>query len=215
MDAAAQYALAYALTSAAGVRALLPLVALSVAVHAGYVHPPQEFAWLGSSIVTTLLAIVALAELLADKIPLVDHALHFVQVATKPAAAAILVAGVAHPQSHSLLVALMIGGALNALGVHAVTSSIRLGSTATTGGLANPVISTGEDIAAIVTMVLAFFAPFAAAALALIVMVVVIRFVGASYRRTRGAPPYRSAEQFTLRYREPFLRTVRSRVDSA
>jgi hypothetical protein len=183
MDAAAQYAMAYALTTSAGIRALLPLALVSIAAHFGYVHPPEGFAWLGSTPVTAVLIGVALAEMFADKIPLLDHALHFVQIAVKPAAAAILVAGTAHPQNHDVLVTLIVLGALNALGVHAFTSAVRVGSTMTTGGLANPVASTVEDTAAVGTTVLAFFAPFIAAALALALVVLLVRVVRGTFRR--------------------------------
>lgn len=186
MDAAAQYALAYALTTSAGVRALIPLAAVSIAAHIGYLHPPQPFDWLGSTAVTIVLGVVAIVELLADKVPLLDHLLHIVQVVTKPAAAAILVAGVAHPQSHQLLIGLMVLGALNALGVHAVTSSIRLGSTATTGGLANPAVSTAEDVAVVGTTAFAFVAPFLAALAAFAFVVLGIVIVRTAYRRTRS-----------------------------
>lgn len=185
MDAAAQYAMAYALTTSAGIRALLPLALLSIAAHFGYVHPPQPFSWLGSTPVTIVLIAVALAELLADKLPLLDHALHVLQIVIKPAAAAVLVGGTAHPQNPDMLVALMILGALNALGVHAVTASTRVASTATTAGLGNPVLSTGEDAAAFGTTVLAFFAPFAAAALALLVALVLFFLVRSIFRRPR------------------------------
>ncbi|MBV9103137.1 MAG: DUF4126 domain-containing protein [Candidatus Eremiobacteraeota bacterium] len=187
MDAGTQYALAYALTTTAGLRALLPLALLSIAAHFGYVHPPAPYQWLGSLPVTIALAAVALAELLADKIPIVDHGLHFVQVLTKPAAAAILVGGTVHPQSQNVLVALMIVGALNALGVHALSSGIRVGSTATTAGIANPFISTAEDGAALATGIIAFVAPVLAAALALILVLLVVTVLRRVYRRARSA----------------------------
>ena len=88
MDAVVQYALAYALTTSAGVRALLPLAAASFAAHAGWIHPPGEFAWLGHGAVMWVLIAFAVLEMAADKIPLVDHAMHFLHVAAKPAAAA-------------------------------------------------------------------------------------------------------------------------------
>jgi hypothetical protein len=192
MDAASQYALAYALTTSAGIRALLPLALVSIAAHFGYVHPPQPFDWLGSTNVTLVLIGIALLELFADKIPLLDHGLHFVQVLTKPAAAAILVAGTAHPQSHNVLVGLMAVGALNALGVHAFTSSVRVASTATTGGIANPLISTFEDVAAIAVTVLAFLTPFIAAALCIIGALILFRLARGTYRRVRVAAGHRS-----------------------
>jgi|SRR5579884_473472 len=192
MDAGSQYALAYALTTSAGIRALLPLALVSVAAHFGYVHPPQPFGWLGSTNVTAVLIGVALLELFADKIPLLDHALHFVQVVTKPAAAAILVAGTAHPQSHNVLVGLMVLGALNALGIHAFTSSVRVASTATTAGVANPFISMLEDLAAIGVTVLAFVAPFIAAALCVLAVVILFRLARGTYRKVRVAAGHRN-----------------------
>ncbi|HZT12440.1 MAG TPA: DUF4126 domain-containing protein [Candidatus Baltobacteraceae bacterium] len=186
MDAAAQYALAYALTTSAGLRAILPLALLSGAIRLGLVAPPPAFDWLGSAGATIVLGVLAVVEVLADKIPIVDHVLHFVQVLTKPAAAAILVGGAVHAQSHAVLAALMIVGALNALGVHAVSSSVRLGSTATTAGAANPFISAVEDGAVVVTSITAFFAPILAAAFALILVLIVVVAVRALYRRVKA-----------------------------
>ncbi|HEV7178434.1 MAG TPA: DUF4126 domain-containing protein [Candidatus Baltobacteraceae bacterium] len=174
MDAAAQYALAYALTTSAGVRALMPLAALSIAAHAGWIHVPGGFAWLAGAGVMWILIAVAAAEMFADKIPLLDHVLHFVQIAGKPAAAAILVGGAIHTQSHEQLVVLMILGALNALGIHGAIASARAASTVTTGGLANPVLSTVEDTGSIVGLVIAFVMPVLAAILAVVFAVMLI-----------------------------------------
>ena len=187
MDPAAQYAMAYALSTSAGIRALLPLALLSIATHLGYVHPPSGLHWLGSTTVTAVLIAVAAIEILADKIPIVDHMLHFTQIATKPAAAAILVAGSTHPQHREVLITLMVLGALNALGVHVFTSGVRVGSTATTAGMANPIISTTEDVAATGTTALAFVAPFLAAAAALAMALVIAFVLRRVYRRHRAA----------------------------
>ena len=187
MDAATQYAMAYALSTSAGIRALLPLALVSIAAHFGYIHPPSGLQWLGSTPVTAVLIAIAAVEVLADKIPVVDHALHFAQIATKPAAAAILVAGTAHPQHREVLITLMVLGALNALGVHAFTSGVRVGSTATTAGIANPVISTTEDVAATGTAALAFVAPFLAAAAALAMAILIAIVVRRVYRRRKVA----------------------------
>jgi hypothetical protein len=186
MDSTAQYALAYALTTSAGIRALLPLALVSIAAHFGYVHTPASFAWLGSDTVTFILIGMAVLEVFADKIPLLDHALHVVQVVTKPAAAAILVGGVTHPQSHAVLAGLMVAGALNALGIHSVTSSVRVASTATTAGIANPFISVFEDLSAAAVAVLAFVVPFVAAALSLLVGLVAFRLARSAFRRVRA-----------------------------
>jgi len=190
MDVVVQYALAYALTTSAGIRALLPLAAASFAAHAGWIHPPGEFAWLGHGAVMWVLIAFAAFEMAADKIPLVDHAMHFVQVAAKPAAAAILIGGTTHPHGNGELILLMVVGALNALGIHGAVAATRAASTVGTAGLANPLVSTVEDAGSIGTVVLAFVAPVIAAVLALtasIVLVIVARHVYRRMRRNRVA----------------------------
>jgi len=79
MEASTQYALAYALTTSAGLRGVLTLAAASLSIHAGIFHPPSGFAWLGSTPVTIALVAVAALEFVADKVPLVDHLMHLLQ----------------------------------------------------------------------------------------------------------------------------------------
>jgi hypothetical protein len=188
VDAASQYALAYALTTTAGVRALLPLAAFAVAVHVGFLHPPPGFYWLGRATVMWPLIGVAALELFADKIPIVDHAMHVVGILVKPAAAAILVGGSVHAQSPQVLIGLMAIGALNALGIHAAVASARGASTLTTAGVANPLISTVEDGSSIFGTLLAFFAPFIAAFLALCFAWTLLFLARSASKRARPQP---------------------------
>jgi hypothetical protein len=53
----------------------------------------------------------------------------------------------------------LIVGAPVALGVHSAQATTRVASTATTGGLANPVLSVVEDVAAFGNAILALAAP--------------------------------------------------------
>jgi hypothetical protein len=187
MDAASQYALAYALTTSAGVRALLALAAVAVAAHFNVLHPPQGFLWLDKPLVMWILIAVAAVELVADKVPVIDHAMHFLQVATKPAAAAILVGGSVHAQSNEVLIGLMVVGGLNALGIHAAVATLRGASTVTTGGAGNPVVSVAEDFGAICSLIIAFVAPIIAAILAVAFTIMLIYLARSAYRRVRPA----------------------------
>jgi hypothetical protein len=189
VDSIAQYALAYALTTSAGVRALLPLAAASAGAHFGWIHPPEPFAWLGHGAVMGILIVVAVLEMLADKVPVLDHALHVLQIVSKPAAAAILAGGTTHAHGNEELIFLMVIGALNALGIHGAVAGARLASSAGTGGLATPVLSTVEDAGSIGAIAIAFVAPVLAAILALlftVVLVLVARFVYRRLRRRRA-----------------------------
>jgi Domain of unknown function (DUF4126) len=188
MDAASQYALAYSLTTTAGLRGVLSLALVAVAAHLGVIHAPGQFGWLNSTPVMWILIGVGALEVLSDKVPLVDHALHVVQIAVKPAAAAIIVGGTVHPQSESMLVFLMIVGALNALGIHAGVMSVRAASTATTGGLGNPLVSTAEDGVALTGGILAFIIPVAVAIVALLLSFALFRAGRKAYQRLRPKP---------------------------
>jgi uncharacterized membrane protein len=187
MDAAAQYALAYTLTTGAGLRGLLCLAVVSVVAHFGWMHPPQAFAWLGSTTAMVVLVAVAIADFIGDKIPVVDNALHVVHVVVKPAAAVILVGGSVHGHSNAELVTLMAVGAFNALGIHAASAAVRGTSTATTGGIANPFVSLFEDAIAALMLVLAFVAPLVAAALAIVLTIFIVRMAFVAWRSTHAA----------------------------
>ncbi|MGC8484497.1 MAG: DUF4126 domain-containing protein [Candidatus Baltobacteraceae bacterium] len=178
-----QYAVAYALSSAAGLRAIFALAVASLAVHAGWFHPPADLAWLDSWTVTVTLLVLAAVELLADKVPLLDHSLHVAQSVLKPAVAAILVAGTLHGLPGPALVSLVVLGALNALGIHAAAASGRGLSTVVTGGFGNPIVSLLEDIGALGLSVTAFLAPWLGVVLALLVGAIAVRVL-VGVRRT-------------------------------
>lgn len=197
MDAAGQYALAYALTTTAGLRGFLTLFAASVAAHYHVIHPAGAFAWLASDTATVVLGIFALVELGADKVPALDHALHAVSFAVRPLAGAILVGSTVQTQNPSTLYTAMAIGALNTLLVHSSSAAARAASTISTLGTANAPISAGEDVTSIIGIILAFLHPYVAAILAalfvmtLIVVAVVIAAVKSGTRRGRPAAPGR------------------------
>jgi len=174
MDAATQYALAYALTTTAGLRGFLTLFAASLAAHYHVIHPSPAFAWLGAEGTVIVLGIFALLELSADKVPALDHALHAISFAARPVAAAILVGGTVNTSSPGELAGLMAAGALNALVVHTSSAAARAASSVTTMGIANPVLSVIEDVIAIGGLILSFAAPILAAILALIFVIALI-----------------------------------------
>lgn len=191
MDATTQYALAYALTTTAGLRGFLTLFAASVAAHYHWIHPSPGFAWLGADGAVIVLGVFALLEMLADKIPAIDHALHAISFGVRPVAAAILVGGTVDTSNHAQLYGLMAAGALNALVVHGSSATARAASSATTLGVANPVISVVEDLIAIGGLILAFIYPVLAAILALLLVIALIvaaRRIYVNFRQVPAVP---------------------------
>jgi uncharacterized membrane protein len=186
MEATTEYALAFALTTTAGLRGFLALLIASLAAHAGWIHLNASYAWLGSDGASIVLAIFAVLEILADKIPVVDNALHLLYFVVRPAAAAILVGGTVHAPNQSDLIALMVVGALNAFVVHGASAAARAASTASTFGTANATMSFGEDIVALGGGALAIALPLVAGALAvafLVALLFVVRRMSARARR--------------------------------
>jgi hypothetical protein len=195
MDAQ-QFATAYALCTSVGLRAFMTLAIASLAVHLGYLHPSSSFAWMGANGVTELLIGLAVVEFAIEKFPVVDHLAHALHFATKPVAAAILVGTVVPGQGgtpDSITYALMVAGALNALGVHSASAGTRAISTATTAGLGNPVVSLAEDVLAFCTAVGAILIPLAAAAVAIVVTVVALYVTSKLWRSRRRLTSGRTA----------------------
>ena len=176
-------ALAIGLAASTGLRAWLPLLATSLLARFDVVTLGDSFAFLSSTPAIVLFAVATVLEIAADKIPVLDHGLDVVSTVIRPIAAAVL-AGAVMFQIHDPLWALVLGlivGAPTALVPHAVKSGVRVASTATTGGLTNPVVSVAEDTASIVMVVLAVVVPIVAAGLVIVFCLLALRW----WRRRR------------------------------
>lgn len=151
---------AFGLSTSAGLNAYLPL--LIVALTARYtdlitLQPP--FDALTNPWVIAVLVVLLIVELVADKVPLVDHANDVIQTIIRPAAGAILFAGTSNAVSDIHPVLAMALGIISAGGVHATKATVRPVVTATTGGLGNPVVSVIEDVIAFVVSVMSILVP--------------------------------------------------------
>ncbi|HKQ56550.1 MAG TPA: DUF4126 domain-containing protein [Candidatus Eisenbacteria bacterium] len=166
------------IAAACGLRAFLPLLLVGLAARAGIVGLRGSVAWLGSDLALVALAVATVVEVAGDKIPIVDHALDAIGTALRPAAAFLGAYAVLDgwPTPWAQIAAIVLG--TTALGVHALKAKLRIGSTATTLGTANPVLSVLEDVATFVTVALAVLAP-------LLALVVVLGLILAVSRRRR------------------------------
>lgn len=115
----------------------------------------------GSTPVLIALGVMYSVEFLADKIPAVDHAWDLIHTFVRPVAGALVAFASITPEMPQgvVILATVVGGGA-ALGSHFVKSSVRGVSTVTTGGAANPILSLGEDLYAIVQSLLAILLPW-------------------------------------------------------
>ncbi len=128
-----------------------------------------------STPVLIVVGVLYTIEFVADKFPAVDHVWDVVHTFIRPVAGALVGwAAASHtlPQSWVILASAIAGGA--ALTTHAAKSSLRVASTATTAGVANPILSIVEDLFAFVTAIVAIFLP---ALVAVMIVILVITFL--------------------------------------
>lgn len=172
---------AFGLSSAAGLNAYIPLLAIGLLNRFEYISLAEPYALLGSTPALIIIALLGVVDFIGDKIPAVDHVLHAISTVVYPIAGAIVFASQNNMISN-IHPALALGaGFLVAGGFHATRAAIRPAATATTMGVGNPVLSFIEDVTSLLLSILAFLAPL----LAFVLFVVLLVLVVAAFRRVR------------------------------
>jgi hypothetical protein len=174
------------LAAPAGLNAYIPLLALALAERFGWVHLRTPFDGLGSWWVIGLITALLVVEIVADKVPAVDHANDVIQTVVRPAAGGLLAVS-ASQQGTVESVVLLVAGVLIAGGVHAVKATARPVVNVSTAGAGAPVASTVEDVLAVIGTVLALLVPVLAAVLIVAAVVVAIVLIRRRRRRAGGA----------------------------
>lgn len=159
------------LSAACGFRVFVPLLVMSIAAIMGIFEPIKGFEWLAMPSVCIALGFATLCEIGAYYIPWVDNLLDTIATPAAMVAGTLTTMAVSSgemSQFASWAAAIIVGGG-TAGAVQLGTVAARGVSTATTGGVANPVVSTGEWVSALVISVLSFFIP---------VLVVIVLLIG-------------------------------------
>lgn len=182
---------AVGLSGAAGLNAWIPLLTTAVAGRAGWLDLGEDFSALESTPALIAIGAAFVTDFVGDKIPGVDHVLHLAGAVVQPAAGAILFAaqtGVAGDMDPT--VALVLGAVVSGT-VHAGRAGARPVSTASTGGLGNPVLSFVEDLGSVGLTALAFLLPL----VALLVVVGVVVLLVRAWLRVRAIRAGRAARR--------------------
>jgi hypothetical protein len=173
--------------TASGVRVSIPAVCLVYGHRLGLVPLSENFEWLDTWPATSGLLALLLLELLADKIPAVDHVLHLLATPLHAAAGALVVVApagsfgagsVGHATgTESMAVAAGVG-AMAALIIHAAKAAARAVASAACCGAANCCVSLLEDISVFILMALAILFAVATVAIAAGCMLAVASALG-------------------------------------
>lgn len=154
------------LSAACGFRIFLPFLIMSLAARNGMLDLSGEFAWLASTPALIVLSTATVVEILAFYIPWLDNILDTLATPVAVIAGAMATAAVVTdlPPLAEWLLALVLGGGIAGV-VQSGTLALRGTSTATTGGLANPAVATGEVTGAVGASMLGVVLPLVGAIL--------------------------------------------------
>ena len=174
---------AFGLSGAAGLNAWLPLFVSALLDRFDVVDLSGPFDEFSSTAGLIVLGVLTTADFVGDKVPVVDHVLHAVGGVIAPVSGALLFVGPTSDETSLPTIVSLVLGALVAGSVHTARAAVRPASTAATAGVANPVLSLGEDVASGLLTALAFVVPILAVALLVALLVALV--VG--WRRLRAA----------------------------
>jgi hypothetical protein len=172
---------AFGLAGSAGLNAYLPLLVVALlARFTNLVHLHEPWTALTSGWTIAVLVLLLVVETVADKVPAVNHVNDVIQTLIRPAAGAILFAASSnviadvHPVL-AMVCGLLVAGSVHVVKAAAIRPAVTAVSAAPSGGVAtvpaNIVVSTLEDIVAVITSLVAVIVP-AILALALLMAVI-------------------------------------------
>ena len=172
------------LAASVGFRVFLPLFALSLASYFGVWELNESWEWIGSTAALITLGAATIVEIFGYYIPFIDNLLDSIAVPLAAiAGTAVMVSTVADLSPVITWALAIIAGGGTAAAISGTSSATRLTSTATTAGLANPVVSTVETGTSLIMSIFSIFLPVVGFILVLIVLYIIFRL----YKKIKGS----------------------------
>ncbi len=159
------------LSAATGFRIFIPFLVASLASIAGYLPLSPSFEWIGTYPALIVFGAATVLEITAYFIPWFDNLLDSIATPAAFIAGAILMVAVVSglPPLVKWALAIIAGSGTSGI-VQTGTTVTRAASTTTTGGLANPVVSTVEAGSSFGLSILAILVPLLAGAISIVLL---------------------------------------------
>lgn len=188
------------LAASAGLNAYIPMLAMGLlARYTEVINLPSGWQWLANGWVIAILGVLLAIEVVADKVPVVDHFNDMVQTVVRPTAGGLVFGAgagsetvtVTDPASffQSNQWVPIVAGVVIALGVHGLKAAARPVINTTTAGIGAPVASTAEDATSVIMSIVAILLP----ALVLVFAVLLIGVAVWIFRRRSARRSERAA----------------------
>ena len=190
MEAILSVCLGIGLSAACGFRVFVPLLVMSIASLSGHLSLAPTFAWIGTYPALITFAVATALEIGGYYIPWLDHLLDTMATPAAIVAGTVVTAAIVTNMSPMLkwTLAVVAGGGAAGL-VQGTTVLARGLSTATTGGLGNPLFATIELTGSLLTSILTFFVPVFGLVLVALLGFVFVRLLLRKANKGTGAPP--------------------------
>lgn len=178
----ASFFIGLGLAASAGFRVFVPLFVLSIASHFNLIPLGESWSWVGSMSAMIAFGVATCLEILAFYIPWFDNVLDSIALFAAAVAGTAVMASTAVDLDPLLQWSLaVIAGGGTAAAVKGSGATTRLASSATTGGLANPILATAETASAAgLSIVSIYLWPLAA-----LIVICLLIFVFFFIRRVR------------------------------
>jgi len=177
---------AFGLSTSAGLNAYIPMLTLALlARFTSLIELQEPWSHLTNGWIIAMLAVLLVIEELADKIPAIDTVNDVIQTFIRPTAGAIVFAATTQSSINMHPVLALGCGVILAGGVHVVKAGARPVLTATTAGIANPIVSTIEDVVSAVTSFVAIIFPYLIVLWCILLVTLVILII--RWRRRHAA----------------------------
>jgi hypothetical protein len=175
------------LAASAGLRAFMPLLGVGLASRLlGWsIAPSME--WMATDVGLVALGVATVVELLADKVPLVDHTLDVVHTIVGPLAGALVAFSLSAdlPPAMGAILAIALGAPV-AGGVHLIAAVTRVKSSVMSAGSFNPALSLVEDVISVAAIAITFLIPLITLFIAPILIGVILGHLLRRFSRRSG-----------------------------
>jgi Domain of unknown function (DUF4126) len=184
------------LSAAAGLNAYIPLLLVGLlARFTEVIVLPAPYQWIQGGWALGVVSVLLVAELILDKVAVVDHVNDLVQTLVRPTVGGVIFAATSGAeqvdastwmQRHQwvgVLLGVVVAGA-----VHAAKATARPLVNATTVGTGTPVVSAAEDAASLGMSLVAVFLPVLVVVVVLLLALAAVAVVRRARRLRRPAP---------------------------
>ncbi len=165
------------LAASSGFRIFVPMLAANIAALSGFHQFGTGFEWLNTWTAFGILVSASVAEIAAYYVPVLDNALDHIALPVAVVAGTLLSASFITADISPALrwgLGIVAGGGTAGV-IHSGMAMLRMGSTAATGTLANPLVTTAENGASVTFSLLALLVPIVLAVLVLFLIIYILK----------------------------------------